>query len=625
MEKHPLHLKNPELQTSAEVNKAVKREERKTREKVPNDPAERIEAYMARLADTFLNPDERVRKRNLEILRPKIHDALIVKRENFPESYFELQKRIARERGQAVEEIPQSVREQMMDTAIHDQEASLDAWMEYLTSDDAVYPPWFKYFVWRNVIKLSQFDKERGEFKKRGDSTVAPFPDIYREPLAQIADIYEKVKADNKTLKEPEIRDAFGKKFPALYAELIQKSLAAQMEGKEEIRGEWVKYEQGREGDAERLFQSLEGKGTGWCTAGQGTANLQIEQGDFYVYYSNDKEDNPVQPRLAIRMDGHYQIGEVRGVLPSQGVEPILQDVLDDKLHEFGQEADSYKKKSENMRHLTELERKLEKNELFTRADLVFLYEIGKRIDGFGYGPDPRIKELRARRDIDLDVPIILGCAPEQIARNPEQINKSTKAYVGKLGPGVFSKNLAIHNDIYISFPYERIRKESIGIGEKTKQELIEAMIPKKNQFRNRSVEAMMAGDEFNVSKNREEIAFVELSLSDLGFNRNSEPAPSTRQLFERANEYGLLLCPAELAPYYFLRHKGYPSSNYTHICMNPILDPAGDQCIFTIEPAGMEIAMISSLAKPDSQWDLADKFVFQLPTPKDNLSARGL
>src|SRR3989344_723844 len=269
MEKHTLHLKNPELKTSPAVERAVEREEWLTGESVPNDPAKRIEAYMDRLENVFLNPDERVRERNLEMFRDKIYDALIIKREHFPESYFELQKRIARERGQAVEEIPENVREQMKDVAIEDQRASLDAWIDYLSSSDAVYPPWFKYFVWKNVTKLSQFDKERGEFKKRTASTVAPFPDIYREPLAQIADIYEKVKEDNKNLKEPEIRDSFSKKFPALYAELIQKSLAASIENKEEIHGEWVKYEHGHQEDAEALYLSLENKGTGWCTAGR--------------------------------------------------------------------------------------------------------------------------------------------------------------------------------------------------------------------------------------------------------------------------------------------------------------------------------------------------------------------
>lgn len=299
MEKHPLHLKNPELQTSPEVVDAVKRQERLTDERVPNDPSERIEAYMARLKNIFLHPDERKRERNLDMLRDKIYDALIIKRENFPESYFELQQRIARERGQPVEEIPENVRAQMTDVAIQDQKASLDAWMEYLTSNDAVYPAWFKYVVWRNIIKLSQFDKERGEFKKRTDSTVAPFPDIYREPLAQIADIYLKVKEDNKHLKEPEIREAFSKKFPALYAEFISKSLAASMESREETRGQWIKYEHGRRADAEKLFASLDGKGTGWCTAGRSTAETQIQSGDFYAYYTNDAHGTPAQPRLA--------------------------------------------------------------------------------------------------------------------------------------------------------------------------------------------------------------------------------------------------------------------------------------------------------------------------------------
>ena len=318
--------------------------------KYPIIPTDRIEVYTERLESIFLNPDERVRTRNLDTLRDKIYDALIIKKEKFPESYFELQKRIARERGQAIDEIPADIREQMMGTAIDDQKHSLDAWTDYLTSNDAVNPSWFKYYAWNQIIKLSQFDKERGEFKKRTDSTVAPFPDIYREPLAQIADLYERVKDNNK---DSEARREFDKKFPTLYGELIQNSLAAQIEGKENIQGQWVKYEQGDNAAAERLFQSLEGKGTGWCTAGRSTAETQIESGDFYVYYTNDSSSEPNQPRLAVRMDGTDHIGEVRGILPHQNVEPLMQEVLDKKLIEFGTEADVYRKKSEDMPLLT--------------------------------------------------------------------------------------------------------------------------------------------------------------------------------------------------------------------------------------------------------------------------------
>ena len=104
--KHPLHLKIPELQTSDEVTDAVAKQERLTGEDLPNDPAERLEAYMARLEKVFLNPDERVKERNLEMLRPAIYDAYIIKPQDVPESYFELQQQVARERGQPVEVIP---------------------------------------------------------------------------------------------------------------------------------------------------------------------------------------------------------------------------------------------------------------------------------------------------------------------------------------------------------------------------------------------------------------------------------------------------------------------------------------------------------------------------------------
>lgn len=179
MEKPPLHLKHPDLQSSEEVDRAVERKERKTRESVPNDPSDRLDAYTERLERIFLNPDERVRERNLDLFRDQIYDALIVKKENFPDSYFELQKRVARERGQPVDEISPEIKERMMETAIEDQRASLDAWITYLTSEDAVYPAWFKYFVWRNITKLSQFNKERGESSRN-----APLPPLLHTPTS---------------------------------------------------------------------------------------------------------------------------------------------------------------------------------------------------------------------------------------------------------------------------------------------------------------------------------------------------------------------------------------------------------------------------------------------------------
>ena len=604
MEKHPLHLKTPELQTSPEVERAVKREERHTGERIPNDPAERIEAYMDRLENVFLNPDERVRERNLEMFRDKIYDAFIIKKENFPESYFELQKRIARERGQAVEEIPNNVREQMMDVAIEDQRTSLDAWMEYLTSDDAVYPAWFKYYAWTQITKLSQFDKERGEFKKRTDSTVAPYPDIYREPLAQIADVYEKIKADNKHLKEPEVREMFSKKFPALYAELISKSLAASMEGREEIRGSWVKYEQGRNGDAERLFQSLENKGTGWCTAGSSTARAQI----FYVYYTNDAGGEPTQPRLAIRMNGSNGIGEVRGILPHQGVEPVMQEALDGKLREFGSEANVYRKKSEDMRMLTTLDQKHEKGEAFTKDDLVLLYEVNGQIEGFGYQKDPRIAELRADRNLEEDMLIIFECTKNEIAHVPSQIHENTKAYIGQLEPGIFRKLPENLEHVYTSFPDKKIRRESVEIGGKSAEQLIAEMEVAGINISDYA-RSMLKNREFVPGKNPEEATLIRLTVADLGFKGYA----TTDQVFERAEALGLELCPPDTGPNYRLKYRNQPMNEWINVGMKPITGSDGGPSVFGLERLGDGLWLGSRWATPVRGWDPGSKFVFRL------------
>ncbi len=609
MEKHPLHLKNPELQTSPEVNRAVERQEDRTGEKVPNDPAERIEAYMDRLENIFLNPDERKRERNLEMFRNKIYDALIIKKENFPDSYFELQKRIARERGQAVEEIPENVREQMMDVAIEDQKASLDAWMDYLTSDDAVYPAWFKYFVWRNVTKLSQFDKERGEFKKRTDSTVAPYPDIYREPLAQIADIYEKVKADNKNLKEPEIREVFSKKFPNLYAELISKSLAASMENREEIRGEWIKYEQGRDGDAERLFQSLEGKGTGWCTAGYSTAQTQIESGDFYVYYTNDSSGAPTQPRLAIRMDGNSRIGEVRGILPHQGVEPVMQEALDSKLSEFGAEADAYRKKSEDMRMLTALEKKRESDEAFTKDDLILLYEINGTIEGFGYQKDPRIAELREGRNAEEDMLVIFECGRDEIAHVPSQINENTKAYVGQLEPGIFQRLPENLEHVYTSFPDKKIRRENVEIGGKSAEQLISEMEAAGINISDYARSMLLNKKEFIPTANPEDMTLIRLTVADLGFKSNA----TTDQIYERAQALSLELCPTDTGPNYRLKYRNQPLNEWIYMGMEQITDSDGYSRVFDLGRDGDGLWLREAWARPGRAWAPDDEFAFRL------------
>lgn len=604
-EKHPLHIKNPELQKTPEVQRAVVHEQRHTGEKIPNDPKARIEAYTDRLENVFLNPDKRVRERNLELLRPKIYDAFIIKRENFPDSYFELQKRVAREQGRGDVEISPEMRERMMDTAIQDQKHSLDVWIDYLSSEDAVYPAWFKYYAWNQITKLSQFDKERGEFKKRTDSTVAPFPDIYREPLAQIADLYERVNADNR---DPEARAEFDKKFPNLYAELIARSLEASMAGRETVAGTWVKYEQGKNGEAEKLFQSLDGRGTGWCTAGYSTAQTQIESGDFYVYYTNDKDGNPIQPRLAIKMNGDTQIGEVRGVLPHQGVEPLMQEVLDEKLASFGKEAQSYRKKSADMKMLTALEKKKEQRNPFAKEDLTFLYEINSTIEGFGYQGDPRIEELRKDRNPEADMLTIFDCTRAQIAHVPSEINENTRVYVGQLEPGIFQKLQNVEH-VYTSFPEKKIRQTEVSVGGKSAKELVAEMKAEDINISDYAQSMLDNKSEFIPAKEKEPLTLIRLTVADLGFRSGA----TTDQIYERAEALGLELVPADAGLHYRLQYQDQPLGEWIYMGMKQITDSDGNPSVFHLVHYDGGLWLNSRWAIPDREWGAHSKFVFRL------------
>jgi len=606
MEQHPLYLKIPDLQTSPEVEKAVTKQEQNTGEDLPNNPTERIQAYMDRLENVFLNPDLEVRHRNLELFRPAIHNAYIIKPENVPESFFALQQRVARERGQAVENIPQNVREQMIATIIEDQKASLDSWISYLTSEDAVYPPWFKYFVFRNILKLSQFDKELGKFKSRTETTTAPFPDIYREPLAQICDLYEQVQKDNKTLKEPEIQSSFSKKFPTYYAELIQKSLANQIENKEEIKGQWVKYNQGNSADAETLYKSLESKGTGWCTAGLSTAKTQIESGDFYVYYT-EVNGEPTQPRIAIRMNGQNEIGEVRGILPHQNLESQMSPVLNEKLKDFGPEADKYQKKSADMKLLTEIEQKTTEGGSLIQADLLFLYEVNSSIDGFGYEKDPRIAEIISKRNLQEDLPIIFDCEPNKIARDSTEITPDTVAYIGAWNPTVMQKISKSVTHIYESFPDKKVfLKEITPDSEITSAETAITKLKKEGYKIGDYAKDMLTKVNWQ-EKLKSTYEIVSFSVGGLFGDKNVH---NYGDIKAKAQELGLDLIPQALAPSLRLN---YPKNgDWTAMALQEsIRDRDGDLELFDCRANSSDSWLNDSNGHDDYKWDDSGRFFF--------------
>ena len=386
-------------------------------------PTEKVEKYLKRLErthDMAKNSPEKMKH-----LKHFYYQKYITK--ELPESYINLQKKIAYEEGYGNITVTEEMKQKMLTQVQEEQKHSLDSWLEYFCSDDAMYPMWFKNYAFSGMLKLGKFDKEKREFTKRSKTTVTPYLELNREVLAQVYNTltqiigkegYELTESEEKALAE-------GESFKKLYTYYLRNTEVN--ERSEEIEGIWIKYDQGS--DYHPLWESLQEKNTGWCTAGELTAKSQLKSGDFYVYYTKDKNNDYTNPRIAIRMNGKNEIAEVRGIEKDQNLESNMEDILYKKLDEFS-DKEQYQKKVRDMKLLTLLERKQEQNLEFTEAELRFLYEIGDTIKGFGWKKDPRIEKIKEKRNLKKDLAIIFKVSEEVVGTKISDFSRNKKISV---------------------------------------------------------------------------------------------------------------------------------------------------------------------------------------------------
>ncbi|GAG18198.1 unnamed protein product, partial [marine sediment metagenome] len=163
-----LRSKFADLHSSPEAVSAVRRKEAKIGEKVPQKPEARIANYLHRFREILDRENEGERQRGIEALKRLMHRYQVIKPEEIPESYFEKQKELVRQRGHGDIEMSDEMRKQLIETIIADQTSTLDTWLNYLTSHDAeAYPDWSKYWSFRSMLGLSTYDKEKKRFSKR--------------------------------------------------------------------------------------------------------------------------------------------------------------------------------------------------------------------------------------------------------------------------------------------------------------------------------------------------------------------------------------------------------------------------------------------------------------------------
>ena len=375
----------------------------------PSDtPEEKIRKYISRLG--HVHELSRKSEHSLELLKKFYYDKYLIK--ELPESYINLQKEIAREEGYGDISVSNEMTEKMLNQVREDQKSTLDLWIDYFMSEDAMYPTWFKVYAFKGMLGLSTFDKEKQEFGKRTAKTTAPFIDLNMEALSKVYDILKsEVGENNLTDEEIEILSK-GESFKKLYTYYLTNQDSKTINN-DETEGIWIKYDMGS--DYIPLWESLQGKNTGWCTAGKKIAKAQLNGGDFYVYYTKDENNEYKNPRIAIRMNGKNEIGEVRGTSKNQNLESNMEPILDKKLEEFP-DKDKYKKKVHDMKLLTLIEEKQKNNQELSLDDLKFLYEVDSEIKGFGYEKDSRIEEIISKRDKRKDIARVYSVKEDEVA-----------------------------------------------------------------------------------------------------------------------------------------------------------------------------------------------------------------
>jgi len=405
---------------------------------VSDKKRERLLKYFERLEELHNRVSETKSVNGEKLLKSFYYDLYVIKPENIPDAYFQNQVRLARERGYGNIELTEEDKRRMTEEVIDDQRKSLDKWIEYFLYDEESksYGMWEKYWVFQGLQNLGKYDKETGKFSKRDKTTVYPFPPVEREYIFTTLKLMEDFLKDKKG--EEDIKQALSTgNFKLLYEYVIKQSFLKGEHQSNSDDGKWIKYEQGS--DYNILRDSLQGYYTGWCTAaGENFAKDQLAGGDFYVYYSLDKNGEAKVPRIAIRMNGKTKIGEIRGIADNQNMEPEMMSILEEKLKEFP-DRDKYLKKENDMKLLTLIDKKVNDNIDLTLEELKFLYEIDGQIIGFGYGKDPRIEEIKRKRNERRDYSLIFNVKEEEVALSQKEwLNnpKKFKALPGNIDLG---------------------------------------------------------------------------------------------------------------------------------------------------------------------------------------------
>jgi len=124
------------------------------------------------------------------------------------------------------------------------------------------------------------------------------------------------------------------------------------------------------------------------------------------------------------------------------------------------------------------------------------------------------------------------------------------------------------------------------------------------------SADEILGRPAFSFSHTRLDVDLIVVRVAELGFVRL---APLS-DIHRRANELGLELCPAEVAPLLRLAYTDQPLGEFLNIAMKPIATYAGELVTLSIANAGTGPVLLGGEARADLMVSPQASFVFVRP-----------
>lgn len=126
------------------------------------------------------------------------------------------------------------------------------------------------------------------------------------------------------------------------------------------------------------------------------------------------------------------------------------------------------------------------------------------------------------------------------------------------------------------------------------------------------SADEILGRPAFPYAKTQTGVELAVLSAADLGVESDQA---SLAEVYQRARQAGLELCPAEVGPQLRLDYRNQPLGEALDIAMEPVATYGGEPTILTLANWGTGLLLIGRDGRAESTVFRKSRFVFALPT----------